>query len=119
MRRPLAAIAQNGIFRSNRSSVSSGAGRKLPHSRLQQLLLLLLLLSVVMVLYMGHGHSWPGMQALHVPHGSLMPHHTAAANNAVRKPQTLQKFTGNLAFPLWWHAPFIAQSGMIHFTFLC
>jgi hypothetical protein len=84
---------------------------------LQQLLVLLLLSSVAMVLWIGHGHNWPGMQAIHVTHGSLMPHHTAAAAHiAVHKPQTLQKFMGNLDFPLWWHAPFIAQSGTVQLS---
>lgn len=118
MRRPFASIAPNGLFRSRASR--SGALSRLSHSRIQQLLILLLLLTVATVVFIGHnsGHAWPSLQAIHVPHGTLMPHHAApAASSTVKQPQTLRKFTGNLEFPIWWHAPFIAQSGNVCLDF--
>lgn len=102
-----AVLAPNGLFRSNsRASASGGGRRSSTQQRLFIVLLLLLLLSIGMVLWISSGHQFPS-HALHIPHGTLMPHHTAAA-----KPHVLaKKFMGNLDFPLWWHAPFIAQSG--------
>lgn len=103
-----------------------GSGGRLSHTRLQQLLVVLLLLSVTAVAWMVHAHHWaPNLPAIHVPHATFHHHQTAAAGGAaakaakagkatkaaVRQPQTLKTFRGNLEFPLWWHAPFIAQSG--------
>lgn len=63
----------------------------------------------------GHGHNWPSVRGLHVPHG-IQPRAAAAGGaTAVRQQPVSHKkavrFTGVLEYPLWWHAPFIAQSG--------
>lgn len=119
MRRKWSALTDNTIFARSRQSVSSG--RRLTTARLQQLLVVLLLLTVGMVLWMGNNHNWPGIHSVHIPHPGFTTHVGASAASsstgsagggaAVRQPQKLQKFSGNLEFPLWWHAPFIAQSG--------
>jgi hypothetical protein len=118
MRRKWSALTDNAIFSRSRQSVSSG--RRLTTARLQQLLVVLLLLTVGMVLWMGNNHAWPGIHSVHIPHPGFTTHVGASAASsssaggaAVRQPQTLQKFSGNLEFPLWWHAPFIAQSGRL------
>jgi hypothetical protein len=75
-----------------------------------------------------HGHAWPSLVLPSVAHHNLLPHHTAAhigSSRAQRGSQGRQQQQqqqlrqqhihmrprGALEFPLWWHAPFIAQSG--------
>jgi hypothetical protein len=36
---------------------------------------------------------------------------TSTVTQTALQPQTLRKFGEQLEFPLWWHAPFISQSG--------
>lgn len=137
MRRKLPApTIDNDIF--SRSCQSGILGHRLSNARLQQMLLVLLLLTGGMVLWMGNNRVWPDLHLLLVTHPGFTPHigalaassstsnssssageHARAANlsspatvtQPALQPQTLQALGESLEFPIWWHAPFISQSG--------
>lgn len=122
----------------SRSRPSGSLVHRFSNAHLQQMLLVLLLLTAGMLLWMGSNHYWPDLHSLLEIHPGFTPELGTSASSsnssstsagakpgararaasddaavppAVRQPPTLQTFGESLEFPLWWHAPFISQSG--------